>query len=569
MFSGQPVRTGACFLLAVLLLRCSTFAQSTITSPGDPTIGVVAAEGRPSYIAVNGLLPDANNYPTLESPILAIDGNPNTDYANLARFNAGIIVTPSIGLTNVQGVRFSAPAIYPSGDPLRFTLEGTNVANPGAALGSDWSLIARGETGLFTDPGRMTAGPTITFSNDQSYLSYRVLFPTIRSVSAVRMNVGEIELLGAPAPTPSVLPLTAGNILLSNRAMGTQDFMEFTPQGELVQRISISPLGDGRDLTIDRDGRVQLYNGTFTPTLTTYDRAANSYSSRTLVGWTTVNNSTYGGIGTFGKYVFVTDMTTNGDGGTRGVIRFDLDGGPTIRFANTLELIDLNIGLDGKLYTLSGGAVNAGGRRVTAFDPETMSEIRTIDLPEEHRGIAVDVDGSIYTAQTSGGSRVSHFSPQGVLLDSIDDPGVGGLGDIDINRNGDLLITSHGGRFLVTTTALDSIFASPPTQSSIFNFGTWIQTPPPQRSCDFDRDADVDGMDFLVWQRNVGRNRVPVLTPGDANEDGTINGADLEVWGLQFGTEILASLVPEPTAFEIATLTILGPIIGRRKSLGP
>jgi hypothetical protein len=88
--------------------------------------------------------------------------------------------------------------------------------------------------------------------------------------------------------------------------------------------------------------------------------------------------------------------------------RFDTQGGDPIRFATNIGPIDLNVGLDGSLYALSrGSAINAGGNRVDVFDPQTMAFIRTVTLPQEHRAIAVDFNGDIYTAQRDPVSRVN------------------------------------------------------------------------------------------------------------------------------------------------------------------
>jgi len=274
---------------------------------------------------------------------------------------------------------------------------------------------------------------------------------------------------------------TPGNIIVHNADSNQDDLFEYTPAGVLVQQVPVVPRMGGSDLAIDRDGRVNINNS---PTLNIYSPATNTFSTRTFEGWSTVGNLTYGGIAAFDRYVYAADMNNGGsDAGKQGVVRFDLDGSPTMRYATTTDPIDLNIGLDGLLYTLSrGSAFNGGGNRVDVFDPISMAFIRGFDLPEEHRGIAVDFNGDIYTAQRDNVSRVNHFSPSGVLIDSIADPGVGGFADIDINRKGDIVIASHGGTLLVTTTALDSIISFPTRTSNFFNMASWIPAQVPEPS---------------------------------------------------------------------------------------
>jgi glycoprotein endo-alpha-1,2-mannosidase len=77
-------------------------------------------------------------------------------------------------------------------------------------------------------------------------------------------------------------------------------------------------------------------------------------------------------------------------------------------------------------------------------------------------------------------------------------------------------------------------------------------------SADFDDDGDVDGKDFLVWQRGLGLNGQLDNSMGDANSDGVVNSGDLEVWQEQFGeTPLLQSSlsVPEPSSLVLASIT--------------
>lgn len=82
----------------------------------------------------------------------------------------------------------------------------------------------------------------------------------------------------------------------------------------------------------------------------------------------------------------------------------------------------------------------------------------------------------------------------------------------------------------------------------------------PDPSADFDSDGDVDGQDFLVWQRGFGLNAQTDNTLGDANFDGTVDGDDLAVWQDQYGmpAELANIVVPEPAnmAFAIGLLML-------------
>jgi hypothetical protein len=68
-------------------------------------------------------------------------------------------------------------------------------------------------------------------------------------------------------------------------------------------------------------------------------------------------------------------------------------------------------------------------------------------------------------------------------------------------------------------------------------------------TADFDNDGDVDGRDFLLWQRGFG---VPdaVLGDGDADGDNDVDGDDLVIWQNQYGEPghlAAATAVPEPS----------------------
>ena len=54
-------------------------------------------------------------------------------------------------------------------------------------------------------------------------------------------------------------------------------------------------------------------------------------------------------------------------------------------------------------------------------------------------------------------------------------------------------------------------------------------------SPDFDGDGNVDGSDFLTWQRGLGKSGNAVAADGDANGDQNVDGADLSAWIAQFG----------------------------------
>ncbi len=73
---------------------------------------------------------------------------------------------------------------------------------------------------------------------------------------------------------------------------------------------------------------------------------------------------------------------------------------------------------------------------------------------------------------------------------------------------------------------------------------------------DFNDDSQVDGTDFLLWQRNTGA--AGGSPTGDANADGNVDGADLAIWRDHYGTAAgnLAT-VPEPQTAALACGALL------------
>jgi hypothetical protein len=65
--------------------------------------------------------------------------------------------------------------------------------------------------------------------------------------------------------------------------------------------------------------------------------------------------------------------------------------------------------------------------------------------------------------------------------------------------------------------------------------GTDGAAPEPD-SADFDGDGDVDGRDFLLWQRGFGTPINAEKIDGDADNDGDVNGDDLDIWQDQYAT---------------------------------
>jgi hypothetical protein len=78
----------------------------------------------------------------------------------------------------------------------------------------------------------------------------------------------------------------------------------------------------------------------------------------------------------------------------------------------------------------------------------------------------------------------------------------------------------------------------------------------PAEDADFDGDGDVDGQDFLTWQRGLGQVGTGTLMTGDANDDNDVDGDDLAIWRQQFGPGAPVTAIPEPASAGLCLVSI-------------
>ena len=87
---------------------------------------------------------------------------------------------------------------------------------------------------------------------------------------------------------------------------------------------------------------------------------------------------------------------------------------------------------------------------------------------------------------------------------------------------------------------------------------------------DFDDDGDIDGSDFLTWQRNHGTTAGATHEQGDADGDEDVDDEDFAIWQQDFGSTGGAGAspafapVPEPMTGVLGVLVALGYLCLRR-----
>ena len=242
-------------------------------------------------------------------------------------------------------------------------------------------------------------------------------------------------------------PFTGGDILVSRNGIFTGDLYEYTPNGVLQQHLSVPypgadifEVGEMHDLAFDNMGRLHIYHGTFAPSLSTLDPISQTWAQHSTDGWSTVNVTYYGGLSTYRNYVYATDDSTFG-GEPNGIVRFDTSQNYSAqRFQEGTDFIDVNMGLDGVLYATSDP------HTVYAFDPISLTLLRTISLSVDVSAIAVGPDGTIFAPGFIGDTKIYRLDSAGAIEGSIDtgDP-FASLQDIDLSPAGQLVVGSRFG----------------------------------------------------------------------------------------------------------------------------
>ena len=266
--------------LLFLLMLCgigvgSIYADGDVTATGDHTVGI----------------PNDGRWPGGELPDYAIDDDANTKYLHYD-FRTdnipGIIIVPTTDEgegTVVQGVTFTSANDASGRDPGSYELYGSNkVVDPGdynlneeaglaaynlALMTSTWTLI---DSRTVTDFTGESAWPRFTktitpmiFPNEDSYLHYKLLFPTIRDSGSGLMQIAEIELLEKPTngwpATVTIAPTTEIVVLPENTVSFTSSIIDIDSESHTYEwKLLSGPAGVSFSDTTTADTTVTFPN---------------------------------------------------------------------------------------------------------------------------------------------------------------------------------------------------------------------------------------------------------------------------------------------------------------------
>ncbi len=207
----------------VIALSATASRAEVLTVTGDQIYAIWnTVAGGDSTTSTEGS--GAGNYYPGCGPEKAIDGSVDTKYLNtdvgynpsysslVAGENTGFYVTPSKSTTVLTGVQIATANDVSQRDPLTITIEGSNATGDDLTLGSSWTLLYSGTSGLDTDPGRKQWGESVSIANSTAYSSYRLLVTSKRGVNYCTQH-SEVALTGYVVPEPSSMTLLSLGLL--------------------------------------------------------------------------------------------------------------------------------------------------------------------------------------------------------------------------------------------------------------------------------------------------------------------------------------------------------------------
>ena len=157
----------------------------------------------------------SKNNPRHQSPRHAIDDNIKTKYLNRDAKGSGLTIHTPGGVIN--GISLTSAEDIPGRDPSSYRLEGS-------VNGKDFTLISEGEVPNFD---KRNQKHEIFFDNNESYKSYRILFPKLADIYAKEMQISEIELLKSNVASPDEL-LNEAKALHIEMLEGRKNFLTTT-----------------------------------------------------------------------------------------------------------------------------------------------------------------------------------------------------------------------------------------------------------------------------------------------------------------------------------------------------
>jgi autotransporter-associated beta strand protein len=453
-----------------------------------------------------------NNDSTFANTIRSNSGNSGTNTLTFDAVGAGPATITSAGMGTNANTLSQRTIVFAD----------NVVANITNVFGNAAGALSL--TGNVTGPGGLTkeglGTMTMAFIANSSGQVKNYEGPTIVNAGRLRLSQG-----GAPTMTSSVTVNSGGQVLLITGVAGTNT-------GIYTFGTSASTV-----VTLNGNGPTNLTTATSGPGALRLE-TANAAPTQVTNLITLASNSSVNVNG--GANVLQLNNTINGPGGlTLGTLGNTGDTGTLLlNGANTYSggtIVNLGtLALEGATATLGSGNVTVEG---LAADSAGLLEIRT--------GVA-DAIANAATLTLTGGAGGGKIS----LPDSLTNETVGGL-------------------ILGGAAQPAGVYTSASHPDFISGSGSITVVTAPTEDADFDNDGDVDGVDFLTWQRGLGLTGAAATNAaGNADGDMDIDAADLAIWKGDFSGAAVApavGAVPEPATALLLSLAVSALMLSRRK----
>jgi hypothetical protein len=188
-----------------------------VTQPSDVVTDFGNAAGAPA----------SNPAASIDDTFTAytITGHGLNAEANFPPFGGpvGLVITPAIGSTRVNGIRFYPGANSSDNDPADYLLEGSNNGTTFTTIASGSLALpqARNDVALAVDP-LTSSMQEIDFANNNTYTIYRVTFNHVNNDNTVsNLQLGELELLGGTVPVVTISASGGGTLTITSSQPGT------------------------------------------------------------------------------------------------------------------------------------------------------------------------------------------------------------------------------------------------------------------------------------------------------------------------------------------------------------
>ena len=323
-----------------------------------------------------------------------------------------------------------------------------------------------------------------------------------------------LSLLLVVSAAPSYADaFTPGNLLTATGGV----LREYTREGTLLQSWPVSHPTTSRfdsvDVVVDRLGRAHVlviapFDDSYIATL---DPVRDEWTLLRIEAF--LGNGSDGDLAILGDFLFTKALRINWVTGDIEPID-----------APFLGIGEINIGLDGFLYTINSGSPRY---RVEVFDPATLEIVRSFELRDETgtrlngRGIAVSADGeTIYVADWDG--RFYVFDGDGNFLDS-NLSGTNSLNDIDLTPGGLIASGQRFGDAVIT----DIAFENPLVLSIDAEYVAFV--PDASERVDEDEDGVLDLFDNCPDDPNPDQENLDGDEFGDVCDPYPANADNLQV----------------------------------------